>query len=169
MGDLAAQHIDGNRQVGGSRTAAGSGAEGCLELQGNSVGAVDGGCELAQRPGESHGVHVLEVAATNGGRVAGARDEQHRRAVEPSVADAGERVEVGDAGADGDHANLAGQAARGVGHVGRALLVAGVDDPHPVLQAGLEQRVEPVPAEGVDAVDVAVLEFLDEYVGSVDH
>ena len=102
--------------------------------------------------------HVLQRAAVLLGARRRARQHQHRRPRDIGVGDAGHGIGHAGAGGDQRDAEAAGELRFGVGHIDRRAFVAHVDDADAFGVEAHPQRHDVAAAQGVDALDAALLQ-----------
>ena len=161
--DLGLHHVVGQLEVGGAGLLALGDGEGLAHRLRDDLRVVDARVPLRHRLHHPHDVDVLVALLVHLGeaRLAGERDD--RRAVQVGVGQAGD--EVGRAGperAETD-AGPAGEAAVGVGHEGRPLLVPDGEEGDGLGVLDRLVQVERLLAgDPEDVPDALVLEAADE-------
>lgn len=151
------EHVLGQRQHDGPRTAGGRDVEGARHVLGDALDAVDLRGPLGDRPEHLAVVDLLEALAVH--RVARdlADEQDHRR----GVLEGGVHADRGMAGAGTARhhrdARPAGELAVGLRHVRGARLVARIDQPD---RRRIVQRVE--------HLEVALARHAERHVGAVD-
>ena len=153
-GDLFAQHVGGQGQHYGSRTARGRDPQAPRDELGEAVGAVYGGRPLGDRGVERGKVHLLERLPAEKVGLHLAEQDEHRRRVLHRRVDPDREVGRADAPRRHGHGGHPGQLGVRLGHKRGARLVAGRDQGQVrVPLGGVQDLQKALPWHGVQAPD----------------